>query len=71
LIRCRLTANRFDIEAEVTAKVPRLGERIWEVPISYAGRETHEGKKISWLDGFPALWTLVKCRLLLMSQVIR
>jgi glycosyltransferase involved in cell wall biosynthesis len=67
----RLTANRFDIEAEVTAKVLRLGERIWEVPISYAGRETHEGKKISWLDGFPALWTLVKCRLLPMSQVIR
>jgi glycosyltransferase involved in cell wall biosynthesis len=67
----RLTANRFDIEAEVTAKVLRLGERIWEVPISYAGRETHEGKKISWLDGFPALWTLVKCRLIPMSQVIR
>lgn len=58
----RLTANRFDIEPEITAKVLRLGERIWEVPISYAGREAQEGKKISWIDGFPALWTLIKCR---------
>jgi len=32
------------------------------VPISYAGREFHEGKKITWLDGFTALWTLIKYR---------
>jgi hypothetical protein len=36
--------------------------RIYEVPISYAGREFHEGKKISWRDGFGALWMLLKCR---------
>jgi glycosyltransferase involved in cell wall biosynthesis len=60
----RLTANQFDIEPEITAKVLRFGERIWEVPISYAGREAHEGKKISWRDGFPALWTLIRCRVI-------
>jgi len=60
----RLTANQFDIEPEITAKVLRFGERIWEVPISYAGREAQEGKKISWRDGFPALWTLIRCRVI-------
>lgn len=58
-----LTANRFDIEPEITAKILRVGERIWEVPVSYAGRELHEGKKISWRDGIPALFTLIKVRL--------
>ncbi len=67
----RLTANRFDIEPQMTAKVLRTGERIWEVPISYAGREIHEGKKISWRDGFPALWTLLRVRLLPKSRIYR
>ncbi len=57
-----LRANRFDFEPEVTAKVLRAGYRIYEVPISYAGREVTEGKKITWRDGFVALWTLVRCR---------
>ncbi len=57
-----LTAERFDFEPEITAKLLRRGERIYEVPISYAGREIDEGKKITWRDGFVALWTLVKCR---------
>jgi glycosyltransferase involved in cell wall biosynthesis len=57
-----LRANRFDIEPEITARVLKLGVRIYEVPISYAGREFDEGKKITWRDGFSALWTLVKCR---------
>jgi glycosyltransferase involved in cell wall biosynthesis len=57
-----LTADRFDFEPEVTAKLLRRGERIYEVPISYAGREFHEGKKITWRDGFAALRTLVKHR---------
>lgn len=60
--RLTLTENRFEIEPEITAKVLRMGIRIYEVPISYAGRETFEGKKITWRDGFPALWTLVKYR---------
>ncbi|MDA8330736.1 MAG: glycosyltransferase family 2 protein [Candidatus Dormibacteraeota bacterium] len=57
-----LTANRFDFEPEVTAKVLRSGHRIFEVPISYAGREVFEGKKITWRDGIVALWTLIRCR---------
>ena len=58
----RFTSNRFDIEPEITAKLLRSGVRIYEVPIRYAGREIDEGKKISWKDGFPALWALVKYR---------
>ena len=57
-----LHASRFEFEPEVTAKVLRRGIRIYEVPISYAGREFHEGKKITWRDGFVALWILVKYR---------
>jgi glycosyltransferase involved in cell wall biosynthesis len=57
-----LRSSRFDFEPEVTAKVLRRGIRIYEVPISYAGREFHEGKKITWRDGVVALWTLVKYR---------
>jgi glycosyltransferase involved in cell wall biosynthesis len=58
----RLRADRFDFEPEFTAKVLRRGIRIYEVPISYAGREPNEGKKITWYDGVIALWTLVKYR---------
>lgn len=57
-----LRSRRFDFEPEVTAKVLKRGHRIFEVPISYAGREFSEGKKISWRDGFVALWTLIKYR---------
>ena len=57
-----LRSERFGIEPEVTAKILRTGERIYEVPISYAGREVHEGKKITWKDGFDALFVLVRCR---------
>jgi glycosyltransferase involved in cell wall biosynthesis len=58
----RLHADRFDFEPEFTAKMLRRGIRIYEVPISYAGRELSEGKKITWQDGVTALWTLVKYR---------
>ena len=58
----RLRANAFDIEPEITAKILKQGVRIYEVPISYAGREFDEGKKITWRDGFAALSTLVKYR---------
>lgn len=57
-----LRAQRFEFEPEVTAKLLRRGIRIYEVPISYTGREFDEGKKITWRDGFIALWTLVKYR---------
>jgi len=57
-----IKSNKFDFEPEITAKILRRGIRIYEVPISYTGREMHEGKKISWRDGIPALWALVKYR---------
>ncbi|HWD51045.1 MAG TPA: glycosyltransferase family 2 protein [Acidimicrobiales bacterium] len=57
-----IESNRFDFEPEITAKVLRKGHRIYEVPISYAGREIDEGKKITWRDGFGALKALIKFR---------
>jgi glycosyltransferase involved in cell wall biosynthesis len=57
-----IVSNRFDFEPEITAKVLRRGHRIYEVPISYAGREPSEGKKITWRDGFTALAALIRFR---------
>jgi len=57
-----IVSDRFDFEPEITAKVLRRGHRIYEVPISYNGREFDEGKKITWKDGFGALWALVRFR---------
>jgi glycosyltransferase involved in cell wall biosynthesis len=57
-----IVSDKFDFEPEITAKVMRRGYRIYEVPISYAGREHDEGKKITWRDGFTALRALVKFR---------
>ncbi|HEV7919311.1 MAG TPA: glycosyltransferase [Thermoanaerobaculia bacterium] len=56
----KLQSNRFGIEPEITAKVAKRGYRIYEVPISYYGREYWEGKKINWKDGFSAIWTILK-----------
>ncbi|HEX7832016.1 MAG TPA: bifunctional glycosyltransferase/class I SAM-dependent methyltransferase [Thermoanaerobaculia bacterium] len=56
----KLNSNRFGIEPEITAKVAKRGYRIFEVPISYYGRDYWEGKKINWKDGFSALWTILK-----------
>jgi glycosyltransferase involved in cell wall biosynthesis len=57
-----LHSNRFEIEVEMTAKILKAKHRIYEVPISYAGREFHEGKKITWRDGITALWNLFRFR---------
>ncbi len=57
-----LRAEKFDIEPEITAKLLKRKIRIYEVPISYTGREFDEGKKITWRDGFSAVATLVKYR---------
>jgi glycosyltransferase involved in cell wall biosynthesis len=57
-----LKSERFGIEPEITAKLFKRGARVYEVPITYEGRDYSEGKKITWKDGFPALWTLVKYR---------
>jgi glycosyltransferase involved in cell wall biosynthesis len=57
-----IVSNRFDFEPEITAKTLRQGYRIYEVPISYSGREVDEGKKISWKDGFGAIRALIRFR---------
>jgi glycosyltransferase involved in cell wall biosynthesis len=57
-----LKSNRFGIEPEITGKLFKRGARVYEVPITYEGRDYDEGKKISWTDGFPALWCLLKYR---------
>ena len=57
-----IVSNKFDFEPEITAKVLRRGHRIYEVPISYAGREPDEGKKITWRDGISAMKALIKFR---------
>ena len=58
-----LCENRFGIEPELTARVARLGCRIFEVGVSYAGRTYAEGKKIGWKDGVRALWCILKYNL--------
>jgi hypothetical protein len=60
----QIRANRFEFEPEITAKVLKRGHKIVELSISYYGRELSEGKKLSWRDGFAALWTLVKYRVM-------
>ncbi len=58
----KLRSRRFEFEPEITAKVLKRGYRIYEVPISYNGREWHEGKKIKWTDAPIAAWTLIRYR---------
>jgi len=58
--RLRLTSERFGFEPEFTARVARMGVRIYEVPVAYNGRTYAEGKKIGWRDGFEAIWCILK-----------
>ena len=55
--------NRFGFEPEFTAKVAKNNFRIYEVPISYNGRDYSEGKKITWKDGVAAIWYIIKFKL--------
>jgi glycosyltransferase involved in cell wall biosynthesis len=64
LQKIHLEENRFGFEPEITAKVARLGCRIYEVGISYAGRTYKEGKKVGWRDGVRAVWCILKYNLL-------
>jgi glycosyltransferase involved in cell wall biosynthesis len=57
-----LDSNGFGIEPEITAKVFKRGYRVYEIPITYAGRGYDQGKKITWTAGFGALWVLLKYR---------
>jgi glycosyltransferase involved in cell wall biosynthesis len=58
-----LHEDGFAIEPEITAKICKQRLRIYELPISYYGRSYDEGKKITWRDGFKALWVLIRIRL--------
>ena len=63
LSRIRLKSDRFGFEPEVTIKVAKLKCRVYEVPISYSGRDYSEGKKIGWKDGLAAIYHLLRYRL--------
>jgi glycosyltransferase involved in cell wall biosynthesis len=60
--RIEIKSNRFGVEPELTAKIAKAGWRVYEIGISYSGRTYDEGKKITWKDGFSALWTIIKYR---------
>lgn len=62
LKQIQIKSDSFSIEPEITAKILKKKLRIYEMPISYYGRTYEEGKKITWRDGFSALWTLLKYR---------
>jgi glycosyltransferase involved in cell wall biosynthesis len=64
LQRIAIRQNRFGVEPEITAKVARMGCRVYEVPISYYGRTYAEGKKIGWKDGFQAIYCILRYNLL-------
>ena len=55
--------NRFGFEPEITAKIAKKRCKIYEIGISYSGRDYSEGKKIGWKDGFRAIWCILKYNL--------
>ena len=63
LTKIDIREKRFGFEPEITAKVARIGCRIYEVGISYSGRSYKEGKKINWKDGVWALWCILRYNL--------
>ena len=62
LRRLKLRANGFGIEAEITAQILKRKLKVYEVPISYDGRDYDEGKKITWKDFFRSLYWLIRCK---------
>jgi len=60
LQQVHIEEDRFGFEPEITAKVAKMGVRVYEVPISYAGRDYDEGKKIGLRDAFIAIWAIVR-----------
>lgn len=63
LKKIKIKSNRFGFEPEITAKVAKMKCRIYEVPISYWGRDYSEGKKIRWKDGLAALYWIIRFNL--------
>jgi glycosyltransferase involved in cell wall biosynthesis len=64
-----LASNRFGFEVEITARLAQARARIWEIPISYSGRTYAEGKKITWRDGFAALFHILRYNLFVPRNV--
>ncbi len=64
------TTDRFGFEPEITARLSQARARIWEMPISYAGRTYADGKKIGWKDGVAALWHIVRFNLFAPKQPV-
>jgi glycosyltransferase involved in cell wall biosynthesis len=64
-----LSSNRFGFEVEITARLAQARARIWEIPISYSGRTYAEGKKITWRDGFAALFHILRYNLFVPRNV--
>ena len=62
LKKIQIASDRFEFEPEITAKIARLGLRVYEVGISYAGRDYAEGKKITWVDGLKAILAIIRFR---------
>jgi glycosyltransferase involved in cell wall biosynthesis len=67
--RLPLSSNRFGFEVEITARLAQARARIWEMPISYSGRTYAEGKKITWRDGFAALFHILRYNLFVPRNV--
>lgn len=63
LKKIKIESHRFGFEPEITAKIAKMGCRIYEVPISYWGRDYSEGKKINWKDGIAAIYWILKFNL--------
>jgi len=62
-LRLQIQEKRFGLEPEITAKLAKMKIKIYEVPISYQGRTYAEGKKITWKDGFRAIYCILKYNL--------
>ena len=60
LKRTKIESNRFGFEPEITAKIAKMGCYIFEIPISYWGRDYSQGKKINWKDGLAAIYWIIK-----------
>jgi glycosyltransferase involved in cell wall biosynthesis len=63
LKKIKIESRRFGFEPEITAKIAKMGCRVYEVPISYWGRDYSEGKKINWKDGLAAIYWIIKFNL--------
>ena len=61
--KLHLQEDRFGMEPEFTAKISRMKVRVFEIGISYSGRNYDQGKKIGWKDGFQAIWCILKYNL--------